>query len=93
MKTIESFRGQAVERSGLLLFEPEVACAVVDALEEKGVRILGLDAFAITQTTIQPFMEHSVDLSYRTDGSWSVARKHLDEKKNSGFLFEIVADE
>jgi hypothetical protein len=54
--------------------------------------ILGVDSFLVTETTTQPLMQHILDLS--TGGlpadTWSEARRFVEERRDSGFMFEVV---
>jgi hypothetical protein len=54
--------------------------------------VLGIDSFIVTETTTEPLMEHILDLSVgplATD-TWSEARRFVEQRKDSGFMFEIV---
>jgi hypothetical protein len=55
------------------------------------MRILGLDAFIVTSETTQPIMEHSMDFSGMED-AWEAAKKFLETKMQSDFVFEIILD-
>lgn len=90
---VESYRANALARGGLLLFQPNEAMMIVAKLEQARVRVLGIDAFHVTPTVTQPLMEHSIDLAEQIENNWSKAKTFLDVKKQSGLLFEIVADE
>lgn len=89
---VNRFKERALERGGLLLFRPQDATSVVHELEKEQVRVLGLDAFYVTDHTTQPRMDNSVDLS-STAKPWDDATRFLQERIRSNLLFEIVADE
>lgn len=57
------FADRAVNRHGLTLFRPTDAAAFVARCAENGIKVLGIDGFRIDGDSIQPLMEHSVDLS------------------------------
>lgn len=90
---IESFRQFAQQRGGLLFFPPAKALEVVDALEKAKVKIWGLDAFKLTSLETQPISEHSLDFSGTTGEVWEQTKNFLNEKKNTGLFFEVIADE
>ena len=90
MGIINSFKAKGHQHGGVLAFSPEIALSIVSRLEEAGVDVLGIDGFKIGQDSIQPFMEHSINFEY-SEENWSRARKFLQEKKDLGLVFEIVA--
>jgi len=90
MNIIISFKDKGHQHGGVLAFPPEVALAIINRLEEAGVEVLGIDGFKIGPDWIQPFMEHSIDFEY-AEKNWDRARKFLEEKKDQGLVFEIVA--
>lgn len=90
---IESFRRLALERGGLLFFTAKNAILVIEALEQARIRVLGLDAFRVTESETQPLMEESVDLSTASNNTWEDAKHFLNKRSSSGLFFEIVADD
>lgn len=95
MKPIEQeFVARGVVRGGVLVLQPRVALELVRRCRERGIRVLGLDGFMLTETTIQPVMEQSTDYSWPDDtDSWSRAESFLAERIDSGLHFEVVVDE
>lgn len=53
-------------RSGVLLFSPPDAIAVVDAAERLGVPAYGLDSFLILPQAIEPVQEYELDTQAAT---------------------------
>ena len=68
------------------------ALDLIDAAQHRQVPILGIDSFVVTETVTQPLMEHSLDLSVGglPADTWTEARRFVEQRRESGFLFEIV---
>lgn len=62
---------------------------LVDICQQRGLPIIGIDSVVVTETKIQPFMEHSVDLS-DSQNSYEDDKIFLNHKKDLGFVFELV---
>lgn len=87
------FRTQKNTRGGILVLSPDEACRLIARAQEEKIRVLGIDAFILTETTIQPSMEHSVDYSDReffSDSDWHIATTFIQERASYGFHFEVV---
>ncbi len=54
--------------------------------------VLGIDSFIVAETATQPLMEHILDLSGGglPSDTWSEARRFVEHRRDSGFMFEIV---
>ena len=68
------------------------ALAFIEAARRQQTPVLGVDSFILTETTTQPLMEHTLDLSvggFPAD-TWSEAQRFVDERRDSGFMFEVV---
>lgn len=89
---VESFASRGVRRGGVLFLTATDALALIDAARAHYKPILGVDSFVLTETTIQPFMEHILDLSSAlgTTDTWSRASSFVEERKSLGFHFEVV---
>jgi hypothetical protein len=96
----EEFRGRNANgpASNILLLRPADAVALVRRCRERGVAVLGVDAFHLTATTTQPDMGESIDLSQSvgrgdTKCSWDQAEEFLARRITSGLYFEVVINE
>lgn len=90
----QEFRKKGEQRGGVLLLEPADAVDMVRRCRDEHVRILGLDAFIVTETTIQPVMAESIDYGDHDDidDRWRHAESFLVERTGRGLQFEVVAD-
>lgn len=95
MKPIElEFLSKGILEGGIFLLPVNDALQLVRCCRERGIRVLGLDAFWLFETTIQPVMDMSMDYSWPNDeNSWSCAESFLSEHANSGLYFEVVVDQ
>ncbi len=68
------------------------ALARIESARQQRRPVLGIDSFIVTETTTQPLMEHILDLSVGglPDDTWSEARRFVEQRKESGFMFEVV---
>jgi hypothetical protein len=89
---LETFESRGFRRGGILFLKTQDAIDLIEAAHEQRKPILGIDAFTVTDTATQPFMEHSVDYSDQLDSldTWSAAREHIEQRSGSGFVFEVV---
>lgn len=92
------FIDKAEVRGNLVLFLPKTALAFINESEKNRIRILGIDGFYLTQKTIQPSMEHTIDLSAYVEKKnqkvvYKIARDFILERINEGLHFEVVTDE
>jgi hypothetical protein len=95
-KITQEFSHLGIDRGGIKMFRAPEAFKIVELCRERGIEILGIDGFIITEKTTQPTMENSVD--YTTKGkiepnSWDLARKFLEKLSGKDFYFEIVTSE
>lgn len=88
----EQFAGRAVNRHGLTLFRPADPAQFVARCAENGIEVLGIDGFRVDGDTIQPLMEHSVDLSLSSTpgGHHQDAADFLALRLDSDLWFELV---
>jgi hypothetical protein len=68
------------------------AVAVIETARQQQRPVLGIDSFIVTELTTQPLMEHILDLSVGglPADTWSEARRFVEERRDSGFMFEVV---
>jgi hypothetical protein len=68
------------------------ALAFIEAARQQQRPVLGVDSFLVTETTTQPLMEHILDLSVGglPGDTWSEARRFVEQRRDSGFMFEVV---
>jgi len=66
--------------------------AFIETARRQRRPILGIDSFLVTETTTQPLMEHILDLSVGglPGDTWSEARRFVEQRRESGFMFEVV---
>jgi hypothetical protein len=93
MSIAREFINRGTLRGGVLLLEPSDALAMIERAEQLGVPVLGIDGFRMTETTTQPDMEHSIDLSSTGHGAWHEAGEFISARADRGLMFEVVADE
>lgn len=88
----KEFRDRAIVKAGTYLFGPQDAIEVVKKCSQIERKILGIDAFVVTDNTVQPFMEHSIDYSVGglQGGNWNEAEQFILERAEMGFVFEVV---
>ncbi len=89
----QEFVAKGVLRGGALMLQAQHALELVRSCRERGIRVLGIDAFRLTETTTQPVMEQSTDYSWPNDkDAWSRAESFLTERIDSGLCFEVAVD-
>jgi hypothetical protein len=94
----DEFRNMGTFRGGVLMLRPHDAIRMVQRCRERQVRILGIDAFFLTDHTTQPSMEQSIDLSdfdpsRNSMNCWDQAATFLEDRKTEDLFFEIVMEE
>jgi hypothetical protein len=77
---------------GVFVLPCNIAIEAIKYSRAKGVPILGVDGFILKGDSIQPIMEHSIDLSYVIYG-YEKAIEFLKERKESGLFFEVTVNE
>jgi hypothetical protein len=88
----QEFAAKGIRRGSILLFKPQDALDMVRRCQEEGIEVLGLDGFKLTEQTIQPVMEQSIDLSFPRDpgAGWRRAESFLATRLDSDLYFEVV---
>ena len=93
MSLENEFRSRGVMRNGELFLRPADAIAMVSRARELGVEILGVDAFHLTDTTIQPDLSRSVTFSGVTTVPaklrWDRAEVFLSQQLQSDLYFQV----
>lgn len=92
----EEFRELGVLRGNLLMLRPADAIVFIRRCRERGVKVLGVDGFHLTDETTQPDRGESIDLSgcsRRGGDSWNQAEGFLNERIERDLFFEVVTDE
>jgi len=91
------FESRGVNRHSMPLLPPFAALDFVRECRVRGLELLGFDGFKLLPNDrIQPYMEHSLDLSdsHHSDLSSvekaSFAENFLEERLQTDFLFEMV---
>lgn len=92
-----TFRSRGVVYRDTLLLPPSTALEFVSMCREKGVELLGFDAFRLLPgDRIQPIMDDSLDLSAEPFSSCSsseglaIAERFISDRLGSDILFEMV---
>jgi hypothetical protein len=91
-KEIElAFRGRGVVRGGILFLRADDAVGLTEAARQRGVRVLGVDAFRLSDDATQPLMQHSVDFSSESRESdlWTKASDFI-RCQPADLFFEVV---
>jgi hypothetical protein len=88
----EKFEARGMRRGGILFLPASDAIGLIEAARAQGRPVLGIDSFHITDTTTEPLMEHSIDLSVGeiSGDTWSAASEFVRARSESGFMFEVV---
>jgi hypothetical protein len=95
-KITREFSYLGIERGGINMFRAPEALKIIDICHERGIGILGIDSFIITETTTQPMIENSIDYTARgksEPSSWSLAQEFIESLSKKDFYFEIVTDD
>ena len=91
-KEIElAFRGRGVVRGGILFLCANDAVALTEAARQTGVRVLGIDAFRLSDDVTEPLMQHSVDFSSESQKPdlWTKASEFI-RRQPTDLFFEVV---
>ena len=90
------FHDRGLVRGGMLLLPPEIAMEFIRDCEAEGIQLLGFDAFRLKGNSIQPLMEHSIDLStepFKAMGKnkqLDAAKDFLSKRLQDDLMFEMV---
>ena len=89
---VDMFESRGFRRGGIMFLKPQDAIDLIEAARQQRKPILGIDAFIVTDIATQPLMEHSADYSDQLDSldTWSAAHEHIEQRRNLGFVFEVV---
>lgn len=85
------FRHLGVVSGKTLLLPEAAAIEFIEALRGIDARVLGIDSFQIKSGGICPLPEHVLDLSSGCTDSWSEAATFINQRREAGFHFEVVA--
>lgn len=94
VETIEQeFAPRGILRGSVLYLRKKDALDMVQRCRERGIRVLGIDGFLLTEQAMQPLMEKSIDLSgLDPDAAWTKAVSFLSACHEPDLYFEIVVD-
>ena len=90
-KEIElAFRERGVVRGGILFLRADDAVGLTEAARQRGIRVLGVDAFRLSDDATQPLMQHSVDFSpeSRESDLWTKASDFI-RRQPTDLFFEV----
>jgi hypothetical protein len=88
----ENLYQKAIIRGNLMFFYPNEAILFINKCKSQNRKILGIDAFKITETSTQPVSEHSIDFSFKEADNWSESIKFIEERAKLGLVFEVIFD-
>ena len=90
----KQFADRVIERHGLKLLRPADAAEYVARCSKHGIEVLGIDAFRVDGVSIQPMMEHSVDLSLSSAAGshHQEAANFLESRLDSNLWFVVVVE-
>lgn len=93
-KVEKLFLNNAINRGGIYLYSKENALKFVEECKRQDLAILGIDSFYLTDSTIQPSMDNSIDFSRRSfeKGFFDEAIQFL-KQRGDNLYFEIVCAE
>ncbi len=80
-----------VKASGgeVFFLRPADAIELVSRCKEGNISLYGIDGFALTKSTTQPFLEHSISFD-QDRSSYEKARRFLEGYIDSDLYFEVV---
>jgi hypothetical protein len=85
----KQFANEALIRGGVFLLSATDALRFVDACEQKGEDILGVEGFKVFGEKIQPFQEHSFDLYGKKENTHAITKEFIRQRINSDIWFEV----
>jgi hypothetical protein len=93
-KVEKLFLSKAINRAGIYLYAKENALNFVEECKKQDVTVLGIDSFYLTESTIQPSMDNSIDFSTASIGKgiFDEAIQFL-KQRGDDLYFEIVCAE
>jgi len=92
VRLVEEFSDRAVRSGGVTLFQARDALQIVRAAQQRGVVVLGLEAFIAWTNGVEPYLEHTLTTEL-ADDPWRAASEFLSQYRDTSFLFEIALDE
>lgn len=90
----KEFHERAIQRGGMCLYNAQDAIAVIRRCKELNMVIIGMDAYMITDLTIQPFFDYSINytsVGFQT-GNWEEAEAFISRNAEKDFVFEVLYD-
>lgn len=84
---------KSLNRNGIVLFKKEDALTFIKLCKEYKINLLGIDGFLLTEKSIQPRLEDSVDFSNRLEylNKYAEAVEFVESREND-IYFEIVCE-
>lgn len=91
----DEFEHLGVVRGGILFLSATNALTVLEQCRIRGIGVLGIDGFRVSDKGTQPVQEHSLDLSgvHKPQTRWATLERFLSERLTSGLHFELVMDD
>jgi hypothetical protein len=82
-----------IQPGGWAIYSKRDSIDFIRACKEESIRVLGIDAFYVFESGIQPSLENSIDLSTNVQNNsekiYYLAEEFLNNKDDK-FFFEIV---
>ncbi|HET6881515.1 MAG TPA: hypothetical protein VFI31_15235 [Pirellulales bacterium] len=90
----QEFADRGIERHGIKLLRPADARAFLARCRQHGIEVLGIDGFRVDGDSIQPLVEHSIDLTLRSSRGAPIeeATDFLASRLGTDFWFEVVVE-
>jgi len=92
----EEFDSEAIQPApnSIKMYNEETAVKMILRCKEMGYMITGLESYRVEGTSVEPFMEHSIDYMFSKYGSkgigcWDDAIDFIKSKHQYGLVFDV----
>lgn len=91
----EGFQHLGVVRGGILFLSATNALTVLEQCRTRGIGVLGVDGFHLSEEETRPVQEHSLDVSaaHSADERLIRVERFVQDRLSSGLHFEIVLED
>jgi hypothetical protein len=87
-----AFGNIAIKRDLMHFYSHQNIINIIDFCEKRKIRILGIDGFFLTPTTLQPSQDNSIDFSHLKDLCINESREFMARMPQNIF-YEIVTED
>lgn len=84
-----AFQDVAIVRDGIFLLSAADSISFINVCESDGVPVLGVEAFAVSNEYIQPYLEHSIDLYGDYSNCYNLLRDFISSRSSLGLFFDV----